>query len=120
MCLLRPETLKWYVDSAKSILVTVAKKQTFITYQDLMARMGGPGRGHIARVLEEVCATESENNRPMLASLVVHQSDSLPGDGFWRVRTLPLSIKNGSRQEKLDFWQREHKRAWEYWQHHNS
>ncbi len=48
---LKPETLKKYVQLARSILIEVAKgrrRDKVITYKELMDEMGGPGRGYIA------------------------------------------------------------------------
>lgn len=118
--LLRPETLKKYVELAKPILVRVAKNGTFITYkEELMKEMRGPGRGHIGEVLEEVSNSEYENGRPLLSALVVHKTDRLPGNGFWELRVLPPSLKNAPMEEKKKRWEEEYKKAWEYWKKHD-
>jgi len=117
--LLRPETLKKYVKLALPILVGRAKRKKFITYSDLMNSMGGPGRGYIAEVLEEVSCTEHENERPLITALVVHKGDGLPGYGFWYIRILPNSIKNASIAAKIDFWKKEYRRVWDYWEKHD-
>jgi hypothetical protein len=120
---LRPETLGKYVVLARPILIEVAKgkrrKDRIITYTELMDEMGGPGRGYIGELLEEVSDTEYENSRPLLSAVVVHKIGELPGNGFWELRVLPPSLRNASREEKIDRWKEEHKHACEYWEKHN-
>jgi len=116
---LRPETLKKYVEQARPILIEVVKGKRankVITYKQLDEEMGGPGRGYIGEVLEEVCQREHEQGRPLLSSLVVHKTDGLPGNGFWELQVLPPSLRNASREEKIDRWKKEHKHACEYWE----
>jgi len=116
---LRPETLKKYTEMIRPILVRVAKKRDFITYKELQEEMGGPGRGYIGEVLEEVCQREHEQGRPLLSALVVHRTDGLPGNGFWELRVLPPSLRNASMEEKIDHWKKEYRKAWEYWGKHD-
>ncbi len=113
---LRPETLKKYVKLARPILVSVAKARTFITYDELKGRMGGPGRGYIGEVLEEVSDSEYEKGRPLLSALVVHTVDLLPGNGFWELRVLPPPLKNASMKDKIYRWCEECRKAWKHWQ----
>ena len=120
---LRPETLKSYLEIAKIILVEVAKgkmRDRIITYQQLMDEMGGPGRGYIGEVLEEVCDNEYENGRPLLSAVVVHKTNRLPGNGFWKLRILPPSLKNASMEEKKNHWKQECRKVWEYWEKHDT
>ena len=120
---LKPENLEKYVSLARNILIDVAKGKRgdkFITYRGLMEEMGGPGRGYIAEVLEEVSCREQEQGRPLLTALVVHKTDGLPGYGFWYIKTLPDSVKNASDIEKIAFWEKKCKTIWEYWEKHSS
>lgn len=116
---LRKETLEKYVSLASDILKEVARgkrKDRFITYEELMHEMGGPGRGYIAEVLDEVSCIEHANGRPLITALVIHKGiDSRPGYGFWYIRVLPDSIKNASDYDKISFWQQECERIWRYW-----
>jgi hypothetical protein len=119
---LKKETLEKYVESARGILIEVAKgireckrENKFIEYQELMDEMGGPGRGHIAEVLEEVSCREHEKDRPLITALVVHAADGKPGYGFWYIRCLPDSIKNASNAEKKAFWEKECIKVRGYW-----
>ena len=117
---LRPETLNYYVERARDILIDVARenrKRKFITYGELMDEMGGgPGRGYIAEVLEEVCCSEHERGHPLLSALVIHSSDRLPGYGFWCIRVLPERVRYYSDAEKRDFWMKEREKIWRFWQ----
>jgi serine/threonine protein kinase HipA of HipAB toxin-antitoxin module len=83
-----------------------------------MDEMGGPGRGYIAEVLEEVSCSEYQRGCPLLTALVVHSFDRLPGYGFWYIRDLPESIKNASDYQKIKFWEEECRRVWQYWAKH--
>ena len=119
---LRPETLRKYVELARPILIEVARGKRegrFITYQQLMDEMGGPGRGYIGEVLKEVCTREYEDNRPLLSALVVHATEQLPGKGFWELRVLSPSLRNATMKEKMNHWEEEYRKAREYWQKHD-
>jgi len=120
---LHKETLRFYVELATNILIEVAqgKRETkLISYSELMDEMGGPGRGHIAEVLEEVSCREYEKNHPLLTALTVHKVDRQPGYGFWYIRVLPESVKNASDIQKKAFWRQERDRVWGYWKTHSS
>jgi hypothetical protein len=118
--LLRPETLERYVRLARPILVSVAKNGKPITYEELKDKMGGgPGRGYIGEVLEEVSDREYGNHRPLLSALVVHKADGRPGNGFWGLKVLPPSLKDASIEEKVARWEEERRKCWEYWQGHD-
>jgi len=116
---LRRETLEKYVELVTPILIEVAKgkrEDRVITYKNLEKEMGGPGRGYIGEVLEEVSDREYEQNRPLLSALVVRKDNKRPSHGFWELRVLPPSLRNASRQEKVDRWKQEHRKACEYWE----
>lgn len=118
---LRPETLDYYVGRTRDILIDVARgkrKRKIITYGELMDEMGGPGRGYIAEVLEELCCSEHERGQPLLSALVIHSSDRLPGYGFWCIRILPERVRNFSDEEKRVFWMQECEKVWEFWRQH--
>jgi hypothetical protein len=117
--LLQPKTLKKYTDMIRPILVRVAKNKDVITYKELQEEMGGPGRGYIGKVLEEVSDSEYEENRPLLSALVVHKTNGIPGNGFWKLRVFPPSLKNASAEEKKDRWEKEKTMVWDYWEKHN-
>ena len=116
---LRPETLDYYVGRTRDILIDVAKgkrERKIIFYKELMDEMGGPGRGYIAEVLEEICCREHEKGHPLLSALVIHSGNRLPGYGFWCMRFLPERARNYSDEEKRIFWVQECEKIWRFWQ----
>jgi hypothetical protein len=119
---LRPETLHYYVERARAILIDVARgnrKRNFIFYKELMDEMGGrPGRGYIGEVLEEVSCSEHAKGHPLLSALVIHSSDRSPGYGFWCIKVLPERVKNSSDEARRDFWLQECDKVWHFWQAH--
>jgi hypothetical protein len=119
---LRPETLNYYVERTRDILIDVAKgnrTDKLITYKELMNEMGGgPGRGYIAEVLDEVSCSEHARGHPLLSALAVHSIGRTPGYGFWYIKVLPQSVQNSSDADKRVFWQQECDRVWKYWQQH--
>ena len=120
---LREETLISYVESATNILIDVARGNRgsrLITYSELMDEMGGPGRGHIAQVLDEVSCREHEKKHPLLSAIVVHKVDRQPGYGFWCIKVLPESVKEDFDIDKKAFWLQECDRVWAYWAAHSS
>jgi len=122
MASLKKATLDKYVTRASAILKEVARGKRgdkFINYTELMDEMGGPGRGYIAEVLDEVSCIEHSNGRPLITALVIHKGiDSRPGYGFWYISVLPDSIKNASEYDKISFWQKECEKLWSYWKVH--
>ncbi len=115
---LRPETLEKYAKLARPILIEVAKGKRgdrSITYKDLMDEMGGPGRGYIGEVLEAICQAEHREKRPLLSALVVHSNDRLPGDVFWKLSVVPPHVRNGSKEEKINFWKNECDKLYKHW-----
>ena len=120
---LRKETLEFYVRLATNILIEVAqgkRESNLISYKVLMDEMGGPGRGHISEVLDEVSCREYEKNHPLLSALAVHKIGRQPGYGFWYIMVLPESVKCASDIQKKAFWRQERDRVWEYWKTHSS
>jgi hypothetical protein len=76
--------------------------------------MGGPGRGYIAEVLDEVSQNTYSTDNILLSALVIHTpaGGSIPGDGFWKIEILPDSIKKASKKQKIAFWQKECDKVW--------
>lgn len=71
---LRPDTLRKYAERARPILIEVARQKKLIYYSDLMYRLGGPGRGYIGAVLDEISETELQAKRPKLSALVIRKN----------------------------------------------
>ena len=115
---LRPETLKKYVELGRPILIEVAKGKRegkFITYQQLMDEMGGPGRGYIGEVLEEICQSEHQEGRPLLSAVVVGSKERHPGKAFWELEFVPESVRNGTKEVKKKFWEEQCRKVREQW-----
>ena len=119
---LKRETIEKYVGRARPILIEVAKGQRgerSITYRELMEEMGGPGRGYIGEVLEEVSDREYGNSHTILSALVVRKDNRRPSKGWWELRILPASLRNASVKEKIDRWEKEYSKTCEYWATHD-
>jgi hypothetical protein len=112
---LRPETRERYVTRVRDKLTEVAGRGETITYTKLMRGMGGPGRGYIGQVLEEICRGEYTQGHPLLGTLVTHSSGQLPGNGFWKLSIVPEDVRNGSKQQQINFWEKERRKVHEYW-----
>lgn len=115
---LKPKTLNYYSERARDILIDVAKgnrKRNIIFYEELMDEMGGPGRGYIGQVLEEVCCSEFKKGHPLLSAIVIHRTNRSPGYGFWCVPVIPEKIKNASEVQKRVFWLEECEKVWRFW-----
>ena len=77
----------------------------------------------IGEVLEGVSDTEYAQDRPLLSALVVRAAvnglSGVPDDRWWELRVLPPSLRNASTEEKIDRWEKEYRKAWEYWGRHD-
>jgi hypothetical protein len=81
---LTPENHDRFLSSALQILRQVAKTPgNVVSYEELMEEMGGPGRGFIGQILEDVSVLEHREGRPLLSVLVVHKGTRNPGPGYW-------------------------------------
>jgi len=122
---LRPETLQDYVRRAQPILVGVARNGELITYDNLMRRLGGPGRGYIAEVLDEVSTIEYNNQRPKLSAVVVRTDTRMVGGGFLGLPGTPSNVRRQDNwqdprlsQAEQIYWRGELERVYRYWQEH--
>ena len=68
-------------------LVAAAKAGTSLTYSELLERLGyhfsRPKMRQLCAVLGDVDRDAEARGEPELAVLVVRQSDSIPGQGWW-------------------------------------
>jgi hypothetical protein len=103
-----------YVARALSLLQEVATKsgQT-IPYSVLMSSLGGPGRGHIGEVLEEISSTEHAAKRPLLTAIVVRKGTTDPGEGYWGLSMHPS--RPADRKERHRQSSEEQRKVWAYW-----
>ena len=107
---LSPRELEHYVGRAREELVRVAKKRGTVTYSELMSLMGGPGRGHIGQVLDELNNRESVIGRPPLSALVIVSGTHRPGEGFFAL------MRSLGRDEADDerLWVAERDAVWDF------
>lgn len=75
------------VDELEALLILKAKGGSAISYGAVFAWFGHPFQrfrvGQLCAALEEVDSLQRGRGAPELASLVVRQSDGLPGQGWW-------------------------------------
>lgn len=74
-------------DELEALLILRACNAEAISYGDVFQWFGHPFQrfqvGQLCAALEEVDRLQRAQGRPELASLVVRQSDGLPGQGWW-------------------------------------
>ncbi|WP_374386438.1 hypothetical protein [Sandaracinobacter sp.] len=74
-------------DELEALLILKARNGESISYGDVFRWFGLPfvrfQVGQLCAALEEVDSRQRAQDRPVLASLVVRQSDGLPGQGWW-------------------------------------
>ena len=78
------------IDELEALLILKASGAQAISYGDVFRWFGLPFQrfqvGQLCAALEEVDSRQRAQDRPGLASLVVRQSDGLPGQGWWLSR----------------------------------
>lgn len=125
---LLPDTLRYYVERARPILIEVARQRTVITYGDLIDRMGGgPGRGYIGEVIGQISEEEREARCPKLSAVVVRSDSQMVGGGFFGLPDTPDAIRRSSPEEWQDpflseadyqYWHNQLQEVYRYWQQH--
>ncbi len=113
MAQLTPFNQRLFVGRATRILQDVARSRLTTTYEELMEKMGGPGRGFVGGVLVEVCSQEHAAGRPLLTAIVVKKGSNDPGEGYWM---LPMVPKVDDVDERRKLVEAEQQRVWDYWQ----
>lgn len=122
---LLPDTLEEHVRRAQPILIEVAKRGAFITYGELMKKLGGPGRGYIGEVIGQISETEVSEGRPKLSAVVVRSDTWMVGGGFFGLPHTPKAIRRSTPEELQDpnlsdadfeYWQNELQKVYRYWQ----
>jgi hypothetical protein len=104
------------IAEANEILQESAASQPgWITYGVLASRLKSiriePHGGAMDHLLTQVSKEEYESGRPLLSSIVVHQDDKQPGQGFATLaRWLGFVFADAD-----EFWIKEFKRTTEYW-----
>jgi hypothetical protein len=107
-------------DELEALLILKARNGESISYGDVFRWFGLPfvrfQVGQLCAALEEVDSRQRAQDRPVLASLVVRQSDGLPGQGWWLSKDHdgwegPFTGPRAAR-----FVKRHQKRCFDHWQ----
>ena len=107
-------------DELEALLILKARNGEPISYGDVFRWFGLPfvrfQVGQLCAALEEVDSRQRAQDRPVLASLVVRQSDGLPGQGWWLSKDHdgwegPFTGPRAAR-----FVKRHQKRCFDHWQ----
>lgn len=107
-------------------LVEIAKKESFITYQNLsnQCNLGLDmsdidHRNELAHLLGDISLYEVKNNRPMLSVIVFREDINQPGNGFFEwASTLNLYNGSSSDVQKEKFFISELTKCYNYWKNH--
>jgi hypothetical protein len=99
----------------REILIECAKNRQSITYGELSNRIKTARVPHygfkIAGLLDEISADEFAGDKAPLATLVVRQSDGLPGGGYFK-KSLP---DDALFDDLKAYWQSEFERTCDDW-----
>lgn len=108
------------VDELEALLILKAANGQPISYCEVFTWFGHRFQrfqvGHLCAALTEVDRRQILQQQPELASLVVRQSDGLPGQGWW------LSLEKGRWKGQFTgpkaaaFVRRVQKQAFDFWQ----
>jgi hypothetical protein len=100
----------------RHILIGVAKLGKTIFYSDLAKQVTYATIHHRApafdHILQELCADEVGENRPILGVVVVNKATGRCGDGFYKW----ASAYGYDTHNPQAFWDAEFNRVLEYWQ----
>jgi hypothetical protein len=104
----------------REMLLEAARQSDRLTYKEVIERLGYEFNtnlvGQLGRVLDRIDDNARANGEPLLAVLVVRQSDQLPGQGWWVTRakaagyegewTGPDALNHVEAQQQLafDYW----------------
>ena len=100
-------------DNIYKKLKEVARAKCLITYSEIGREVGLKANDpQLWQILYEIDKQEYQAGRPMLAALVVHQKDRLPGKGFF---TLALELGVYQGQNNSAFWGYELCKVHSYW-----
>lgn len=106
-------------DELEALLILKAKGGEAISYGDVFRWFGHPFMrfqvGQLCAALEEVDSLQRGAGRPALASLVVRQSDGIPGQGWWLSKGHDAWDGLFVGPEAAAFVRRHQQRAYDYW-----
>lgn len=109
----------------RDILISAARQRTALTYSEMLGLLGHaftrPLMRQLCKVLDRIDEDGRAAGEPGLAVLVVRQSDSLPGQGWFVARSgvhddLPLEWEGPEARRYTEARQAE---AFDYWSKHD-
>jgi hypothetical protein len=108
-------------NEARRVLIEIARRQTTITYSDLVARISAitidPHSYAIRTFLNEISTAEHNQGAGLLSVVVVYKhGDQMPGPGFF---DLAKSLGYQFRDE-TEFWIQELQRVYRIWAKSNA
>lgn len=108
-------------DELEALLVLKARNAQAISYGDVFRWFGHHFQrfqvGQLCAALEEVDSRQRALDRPGLASLVVRQSDGLPGQGWWLSKDHDEWTGLFTGPEAARFVKQHQQRCFDYWGH---
>jgi hypothetical protein len=108
------------VDELEALLILKAKAGTAISYGEVFHWFGHPFQrflvGQLCAALDEVDRLQRGRGRPELASLVVRQSDGIPGQGWWLSKGHDEWHGPIVGREAAAFVRRHQQRAFDHWE----
>ncbi len=123
-------TLTEYVETARPILIEVARRGTLITYGELLSRLGGgPGRRYIGEVVGRISEIELQAGHPKLSAVVVRSDTMMVSGGFFGLPDTPQAIRRSTRAQwqnpylseaDIRYWQSQLQEVYQYWQQYDS
>ena len=107
-------------DELEALLILKARNAEAISYGDVFRWFGHPFQrfqvGQLCAALEEVDSRQRAQDRPGLASLVVRQSDGLPGQGWWLSKDHDEWTGLFTGPEAARFVKTHQQRCFDFWQ----
>ena len=107
------------IDELEALLILKASNAEAISYGDVFAWFGHRFQrfqvGQLCAALEEVDSLQRGQGHPQLASLVVRQSDGLPGQGWWLSKGHDEWQGLFTGPEAVAFVKKHQQRAFDHW-----
>ncbi len=97
-------------------LIKVAEDKKLISYGELGSEFGIHAI-NVGKLVGEISLFESHHCRPLLSAVVINATTRVPSPGFWKGPTYLEAHRKGIG--KLDFWEYELNRVYDYWQRHD-
>ena len=100
-------------------LTQAAKERRFLSAKDLAAAINlsltdSKGLNKISVILEEIADHELASGRPLLAAIIVSETNNMPGNGFFDYAKRKGLMK-AKDKDKLAFFLQEAKKVHDFW-----